>query len=154
VFFFVDRIGDTFRWKGENVATTEVAEVVSIFPGIAEVNVYGVSVPGKDGRAGMAALTLKEGVLPPGGSEGFDVAGLAAHCIKNLPAYAVPVFLRFLPEVPITGTFKHQKVELRKEGCDPSTLADPLYFMNPETKTYEALTPKAYLALVTGPSKL
>jgi len=154
---FVDRIGDTFRWKGENVATTEVAEVVSLFEGIAEANVYGVQVPGKDGRAGMAALTLKEGYLPPsapGAGTHFDVHGLAKHCTKNLPSYAVPVFLRFLPEVPITGTFKHQKVQLRKEGADPSVIPDPLFFLNPDSKTYEPLTPPAYLTLATGSSKL
>jgi len=88
-FYFCDRIGDTFRWKGENVSTTEVAEVLSVFPGVKEVNVYGVEVKGADGRAGMAAMVLDDNI---------DLKGLATHAIKDLPSYAVPVFLRKLPE--------------------------------------------------------
>src|SRR3974390_3680622 len=89
-FYFVDRIGDTFRWKGENVATSEVSEALGAVAGIREANVYGVAVPGMDGRAGMAAL-----VVP----QGFDIAALAAKLEGNLPAYARPVFLRLEPEI-------------------------------------------------------
>ena len=88
-FYFCDRIGDTFRWKGENVSTTEVAEILSIFPGLKEVNVYGVEVKGTDGRAGMAAIVA---------DHSLDFAKLGAHAAKELPAYAVPLFLRILPE--------------------------------------------------------
>ena len=87
-FYFVDRIGDTFRWKGENVATSEVAEALSAVPGIQEANVYGVAVPGMDGRAGMAALVV---------DGGFDIAGLAHRLEGRLPHYARPVFLRLQP---------------------------------------------------------
>src|SRR5207247_6272868 len=102
-FYFVDRIGDTFRWKGENVATSEVSEAITVFPGIAEANVYGVSIPGKDGRAGMAALVV-EGNL--------DLAALRAHLVAHLPEYARPLFLRIKSEIDVTGTFKQKKVDL------------------------------------------
>ncbi|KAI8910911.1 AMP-dependent synthetase and ligase, partial [Gorgonomyces haynaldii] len=117
-YYFMDRIGDTFRWKGENVSTTEVAEAMSSYPGIEEANVYGVLVPGADGRAGMAALTVKPG---------FDISGLAKHCISRLPSYAVPLFIRILPEMQTTGTMKQIKHELRTQGCDPSKTQDPIY---------------------------
>jgi fatty-acyl-CoA synthase len=138
-FFFIDRIGDTFRWKGENVATSEVAEALSAVPGIKEVNVYGVTVPGMDGRAGMAALVV---------SGGFDLAGLAGRLAGKLPPYARPIFLRLQPEIQVTGTFKQRKVELVKEGFDPGTIADPLYWLDPSTGRYEPLTAEHYQAIV------
>jgi fatty-acyl-CoA synthase len=122
-FYFVDRIGDTFRWKGENVSTNEVAEVLSLCPGVREANVYGVAVPGQDGRTGMAALVV---------DDGFDPARLAERATRELPAYARPLFLRILPEIEITGTFKHRKVELVKEGFDPAVVRDPLFFLDGE----------------------
>jgi len=88
-YYFCDRIGDTFRWKGENVSTTEVAEVLSVFPGLKEINVYGVAVKGTDGRAGMAAIVA---------DDSLDFAKFGAYAAKELPAYAVPLFLRRLPE--------------------------------------------------------
>lgn len=145
-FYFVDRIGDTFRWKGENVATSEVAEALSLYPGIKEANVYGVKLGSMDGKAGMAAIIA--------GPE-FDLAGLPAYLDKQLPAYARPLFLRMLQhEMEITGTFKHRKVELVKEGFDPSLLTDPIFWLNPETKSYETLDPEASLRLVSGEVKL
>ncbi len=144
-FYFVDRIGDTFRWKGENVATSEVAEALGVVPGIREANVYGVSVPGMDGRAGMAAL-----VVDPA----FDPAGLAQAIGRNLPAYAVPIFLRLTPEMEVTGTFKQRKVELVKEGFDPATIVTPLYWLNPATRTYEPLTRQVYADIISGRVKL
>merc|ERR1719183_2028676 len=84
-FYFVDRIGDTFRWKGENISTMEVSEVVSSFPGIVDANVYGVQIPGKDGRACMVALTTEKNELP-------DAGKLATYCRANLPGYSIPVF--------------------------------------------------------------
>ncbi|MFK7895686.1 MAG: long-chain-acyl-CoA synthetase [Myxococcota bacterium] len=121
-FYFVDRIGDTFRWKGENVATSEVSEVISVDPGIDEANVYGVPISGTDGRAGMAALVT---------NENFDVDRLGALIEKELAFYAKPLFLRVLPQMEITGTFKHRKVDLVREGFDPSSLADALYLLDP-----------------------
>src|SRR5580658_6428453 len=99
-FYFVDRIGDTFRWKGENVATSEVAEAICSFPGVKHANVYGVAVPGTEGRAGMAAL-VSDHVL--------DLGGLRKHLWQRLPPYACPLFLRIRNEVELTGTFKYAK---------------------------------------------
>src|SRR3569832_131885 len=143
-FYFVDRFGDTFRWKGENVATSEVAEALGVVPGIAEANVYGVAVPGQDGRAGMAALV----VAPT-----FDPTLLKDTLKDNLPAYARPMFLRLKPEMEITGTFKQRKVELVKEGFDPSAIADPLYWYNTATERYERLDAAAYADIVSGRAK-
>jgi len=121
-FYFVDRIGDTFRWKGENVSTGEVAAALSTAPGVVEANVYGVAVPGADGRAGMATLVV---------DDAFDLAALQAVSESHLPAYARPVFLRLQPHIEITGTFKYRKVDLVAEGFDPLTINDPLYFRDP-----------------------
>jgi fatty-acyl-CoA synthase len=115
-FYFVDRMGDTFRWKGENVATTEVAAALNSFPGIVEANVYGVAVPGSDGRAGMAALEI---------AGNLDLTGLKVHLATRLPAYARPVFLRIVRSLAITETFKQKKQDLARGGFDP--IADPLY---------------------------
>jgi len=120
-YYFVDRIGDTFRWKGENVSTTEVAETISAFPGVLEATVYGVAVPGHDGRAGMAAVVV-DNVAE------FDLAGLRVELAERLPAYARPLFLRFRPKLDLTGTFKPRKVELVTQGFDPERCGDPIYF--------------------------
>jgi fatty-acyl-CoA synthase len=144
-FYFVDRIGDTFRWKGENVATSEVSEALSVIPGIKEANVYGVAVPDMEGRAGMAALVT---------TPGFDVSTLPAALANNLAPYARPVFLRMLSEIEITGTFKQRKVELVREGFDPSVIADPLYWLDPASGRYEPLTTDAHAKIVTGSVKL
>ncbi len=129
-FYFVDRIGDTFRWKGENVATSEVAEVLGVHPGIEEANVYGVALPGMEGRAGMAALVVREDL---------DLEALSAHVVAQLAPYARPLFLRLLPAMEITGTFKHRKVDLVREGFDPRKVEDPVYFLDPETNRYVRL---------------
>jgi fatty-acyl-CoA synthase len=144
-FYFIDRIGDTFRWKGENVATSEVAEAISIFPGIKEANVYGVKVPGTDGRAGMAALVT---------ASPLDLTKFKAHLEKNLAAYARPIFLRIQGEIEVTGTFKHRKIELVKEGYDPRTVKDPLSFLDPVDSQYVALTPELYDRIVAGEIRL
>ena len=119
---FVDRIGDTFRWKGENVSTNEVAEILNGAEGLLEANVYGVRVPGTEGRAGMAALKV---------TEDFDLEGFAAFVMEKLPGYQRPLFIRLLgEEMRATSTFKQQKVDYRKEGFDPSAIRDPLYLMS------------------------
>jgi len=117
-FYFVDRIGDTFRWKGENVSTGEVEEVIAACPGVVEVAVYGVAIPGAEGRAGMA-------VIVPG--DGFDLAQLRQHLAQRLPDYARPVFLRIRDGIALTGTFKPQKQQLALEGYDPAAIGDDLY---------------------------
>jgi len=137
-FYFVDRIGDTFRWKGENVSTTEVAEALSSCEGILEINVYGVEVPGHDGRAGMAALVV---------GDDFDLDKLAEISARNLPAYARPRFVRLLPEIDVTGTLKYRKVDAVREGFDPAAVADPLYFLDPDSDSYVQLDAVAFASI-------
>jgi fatty-acyl-CoA synthase len=144
-FYFVDRIGDTFRWKGENVATSEVAEALQTIAGISEANVYGVVVPGYEGRAGMAAL-----VADPL----FDVTKLAEQLKGNLAAYARPIFLRLLPRMELTGTFKQRKVDLAKQGFDPAQIDMPLYVLDSQSQRYEPLNVRRYDDVVTGRLKL
>ncbi len=134
-YYFVDRIGDTFRWKGENVSTTEIAEVISVFPGVLEVNVYGVSVPHMEGRAGMASIVC---------TDQFNLEALHDYLAQELPDYARPLFLRLQPEIETTGTFKHRKVELVKEGFDPQRCPDPLFFDDPETGAFGQLDSKVF----------
>jgi fatty-acyl-CoA synthase len=122
-FYFLDRLGDSFRWKGENVATTEVSEAINSFPGIMESNVYGVAIPGCDGRAGMAALVA--------GNE-LNLGELRAHLIDRLPHYARPLFLRIRPQMATTVTFKYSKTDLILDGYDPGRTSDALYFNHPE----------------------
>lgn len=144
-FYFVDRIGDTFRWKGENVATSEVSEALSLVPGVSEANVYGVSIPGLEGRAGMAALTT---------SGELDLDLLADTLVAALAPYARPVFLRMKGEMDATATFKHKKVDLAREGFDPSTTSDPLYFREPDAGRYLPLDADGYRAIVAGKVRL
>jgi len=117
-FYFVDRIGDTFRWKGENVSTTEVAEAFNKFSGITDTNVYGVHVPGHEGRAGMAAIVCQD----------CNLGELHRHLQALLPDYARPLFLRVRNNIEMTTTFKQKKIDLVKQGFDPSQISDPLYF--------------------------
>jgi citronellyl-CoA synthetase len=140
---FIDRVGDTFRWKGENVSTNEVAEVINGFPQMAESTVYGVQVPGADGRCGMAALVVR------GPVEKFDFAGFAKHVRSQLPSYAWPLFLRIQPELETTGTFKQIKSELRKQGFDPQVVSDPLFVMPPKQGGYVPFTDELHRAIQT-----
>ncbi|MEL6723919.1 MAG: long-chain-acyl-CoA synthetase [Pseudomonadota bacterium] len=142
--YFIDRIGDTFRWKGENVSTNEVAEFVARAPGIATANIYGVSVPGTDGRAGMAAITTDGEV---------DFETLYTWMSEQLPKYAIPLFFRVQQQAETTGTFKYRKVELVKEGFDPATVTEPLWYFDPETDKYEPLTPDAHETILSGAVK-
>jgi fatty-acyl-CoA synthase len=144
-FYFIDRIGDTFRWKGENVATSEVAEVLSVAKGVREANVYGVTVPGNEGRAGMAALVV---------DDGFDPADLYAHVARSLPTYARPVFVRIGAELEITGTFKHRKVDLVKQGFDPASVPDPVLYADPAAQSYVPLAPELHARIVAGELRL
>ncbi len=144
-FYFIDRIGDTFRWKGENVATSEVAEALSVLGGVVEANVYGVRVPGKDGRAGMAALVT---------TADFDPVRLAQQLGRSLPPYACPVFLRLTPEMEITGTFKQRKIDLMNDGFDPRRIANPLYVLDPRTLVYRTLDATTYDDIIAGRLKL
>ena len=144
-FYFVDRIGDTFRWKGENVSTTEVAEVIARYPGVDEVNVYGVKIGAMDGRAGMAAIT-------PG--EGFVLEGLRAHLAQELPFYARPLFIRLQPAIETTGTFKYRKIDLVRDGFDPAKVEQPLYFDHPAEQKYAPITPELHAQIQAGAFRL
>ena len=119
---FVDRLGDTFRWKGENVATTEVEGAIGAREEVDQAVVYGVPMPGAEGKAGMAAVRLHD-------RSEFDGAGLAEHLRRALPVYAVPVFVRLAAELEHTSTYKSRKTELRDQGYDSSTFDDPLYVL-------------------------
>ncbi len=144
-FYFVDRIGDTFRWKGENVSTSEVAEAIGAFPGVKEANVYGVEIPGTEGRAGMAALIT---------DWGFDLAELREHLTARLPHYARPLFLRIGKEMEVTGTFKHTKTELVRQGYNPSMTADTLYFHHPELQAFVRLDQTLFARIHAGEIRL
>ncbi len=144
-FYFVDRIGDTFRWKGENVATSEVAEAISVFPGVKEANVYGVKVPGTDGCAGMVSMVAAPDI---------DLLAFKSHLERNLPAYARPIFVRLQKEMEVTGTFKHRKVELVKEGYEPTAVGDPLFFLDPVTSQYVRLTKELHDRINAGEIRL
>jgi acyl-CoA synthetase (AMP-forming)/AMP-acid ligase II len=132
---FVDRLGDTFRWKGENVSTTEVERVVNSLEQVAESAAYGVLVPGTEGRAGMVAIVP---AVPPAS---FDLAALARALQKGLPPYAVPRFVRLTTRLDTTATLKIKKSALKKEGFDSRRARDPLFVLLPGGKEYEALTP-------------
>jgi fatty-acyl-CoA synthase len=140
-YYFVDRIGDTFRWKGENVSTTEVAEVIAACPGVAEAVVYGVAVPGAEGRAGMAAIV-------PAGD--FDLTVLRRYVAKRLPEYARPLFLRLREVIEATGTFKPQKQELMRDGFDPSVTGDAIYFDDRPHGAFVRLDPAFHQRLQNG----
>jgi acyl-CoA synthetase (AMP-forming)/AMP-acid ligase II len=132
--FFVDRLGDTFRWKSENVSTNEVADMMGRFSQIAETNVYGVQVPGYDGRAGAASVVMADGVT----ESTFDLQALARHAREMLPGYAVPLFLRITPALDYTGTLKIQKGRLKSEGVDPDKITgkDRIFWLPPNGNRY------------------
>ncbi|MDN5622361.1 long-chain-acyl-CoA synthetase [Acinetobacter guillouiae] len=137
---FVDRLGDTFRWKGENVSTTEVENICSEYPKITEAVVYGVEIPNTNGRAGMAAITLHDGEE----LTEQDLSQLAAEFKKNLPAYAVPVFLRIQQIVETTGTFKYQKNKLKEQAFNPEKTSDRLLVLLPSANAYCDVTAEVF----------
>jgi fatty-acyl-CoA synthase len=143
--YFVDRVGDTFRWKGENVSTSEVEIAISSMPGVKHAVVSGVAVPGHEGRAGMAAITPREGV---------DVEGLYRHLAERLPTYARPIFLRLQPDAETTGTLKYRKVDLAAAGFDPMKTSDPLFVADSERNTYAPITPELFRTIVAGGVRL
>ena len=144
-YYFVDRIGDTFRWKGENVATTEVSEALCSSPGILAATVYGVPVPGAEGRAGMAALVI--------GAD-FDLEDLSRHLAGQLADYARPAFLRITSELAMTETFKQKKQQLADEGFDPAAIGDPLFFRDTATGCYTRLDRSAFDRIAAGAVRL
>jgi len=141
-FYFVDRIGDTYRWKGENVSTAEVAEVISVAKGVRSATVSSVPVPGAEGQAGLAALEI---------DGEFDPASFW-QAAQGLPGYAQPRFVRVLPRLSTTGTFKIQKMELRTGGVDPNRVDDPLFVRVDDG--YVRLTPDLWTDIVEGRFRL
>uniref|UniRef100_A0A671MGL6 long-chain-fatty-acid--CoA ligase n=1 Tax=Sinocyclocheilus anshuiensis TaxID=1608454 RepID=A0A671MGL6_9TELE len=145
--YFHDRVGDTFRWKGENVATTEVADILMMVDCIEEANVYGVKVEGHEGRIGMAAVKLKEG-------REFDCVTTCSVLANYLPVYARPRFIRIQNSLEVTGTFKMKKVKLVEEGFDPKSIRDPLYFLDLTQKKYIPLSQEIHKSIMSQDIKL
>uniref|UniRef100_A0A671NSG5 long-chain-fatty-acid--CoA ligase n=1 Tax=Sinocyclocheilus anshuiensis TaxID=1608454 RepID=A0A671NSG5_9TELE len=140
---FRDRVGDTFRWKGENVATTEVTEILGLVDFIQEASVYGVQVPGNEGRAGMAAVIVRPECT-------FDGKKLFSHVLRELPSYARPLFIRLQESLEMTSTFKQQKFALVESGFDPCSISQPLFFLDCSEKSYVPLTSSVYDSIVSG----
>src|SRR3984885_4154478 len=140
-FYFVDRIGDTFRWKGENVATSEVSEAICAFPGVKHANVYGVTIPGTEGRAGMAALVTEHE---------FGLAEFRRHLMSHLPPYARPLFLRIRKNMDLTGTFKYSKTDLVNDGFNPVACKDAVYFDDPQSGALIRLDRELYDRIQKG----
>lgn len=139
--YFKDRTGDTFRWKGENVSTSEVEAQVSNVAGYRDTVVYGVEIPNTEGRAGMAAILDVDQTI--------DLDALAIGLKSLLPTYARPQFIRLLSKVDMTGTFKLKKVDLQKEGFDPSKIGDSLYYMSTNGK-YSRLDKDVHEKILKG----
>jgi fatty-acyl-CoA synthase len=144
-FHFVDRVGDTFRWKGENVATSEVHEAVLDCPGVVDAATYGVAISGADGRAGMAAVVV---------DDRFDLREFRDHISRRLPAYAHPVFVRICAGLDTTETFKQKKQQLVSEGLDPRLVADPLFFLDAKSAAYLAIDAASYARILDGAIRL
>lgn len=144
-FYFIDRVGDTFRWKAENVATGEVAAALSKFDGITQANVYGVQVPGYDGRAGMASIISE--AAP-------DLEKLREHLEASLPHYARPVFLRLSQESDVTGTFKFKKTNLVKAGFNPANIDEPVYVFDGVSGKYIQIDEALYKKIEAGDMRL
>src|SRR5216683_2414712 len=144
-FHFVDRVGDTFRWKGENVATSEVHEAVADCPGVVEAAIYGVAIPGADGRAGMAAVVV---------DDTFDLAEFRNRLWRRLPAYACPVMVRFCTALDTTNTFKQKKQQLVREGFDSRLVTDPLFYLDARSGGYRPIDEESYKCISNGSLRL
>jgi len=144
-FYFVDRIGDTFRWKGENVATAEVAAALTAFAGVREATVYGVAIPGAEGAAGMAAIVV-DGEL--------NLPDFHRHVEARLPPYARPLFVRITDQIAATATFKPNKTGLKREGYDPAAMSDPIYFDDAASKSFVRLDELLYAGIRAGKLRL
>ncbi|XP_032510576.2 long-chain fatty acid transport protein 4-like [Danaus plexippus] len=144
--YFRDRTGDTFRWRGENVSTTEVEAAISRVADQRDAVVYGVEIPNTDGRAGMCGIVDADGTL--------DLEKLAKDIAKDLPKYARPIFIRIMHSMDMTATFKLRKVDLQKEGYNPNTVRDKLYYLDPKHNRYMSLGPEEYEKIISGQIRL
>ncbi len=147
---FVDRLGDTFRWRGENCSTNEIAEVLQQHYQVVQANVYGVQIPGTEGRAGMAALNLASGYT----ASSFDWQGFTAHVRRDLASYAQPVFIRVQDEADTTSTFKLLKGALKEQAYHPhKTGGDPVYVLLPKGECYVPMDAAIYAAIMNGETR-
>lgn len=144
-YYFKDRLGDTYRWRGENVSTAEVEAIIGNVLGFNDCVVYGVSIPHAEGKAGMAAILDTDNTI--------DMEKLANGIRGSLPPYAQPLFVRLLKEFPMTGTFKIKKRELQLEGFDIHKLKDPVYFLHGDG-VFRKLTEKDYDDVMNGRARL
>ena len=145
-FQFIDRVGDTFRWKGENVSTNEVGEIISQTPGIEFANVYGVEIPGTEGKAGMAALVLNQNLV----DSDQVTSKLFANVRENLPVYARPVFIRILEDLPTTSTHKMQKNKLKEEAFNINEISETVLVKKPGEQEYTELDSDFYSMIMDG----
>ena len=143
--YFTDRTGDTFRWRGENVSTTEIENTASKIIKNLQVACYGVEIPGAEGRAGMIAIVHQDDI---------NLADLCRELQERLPTYAVPLFVRVVEKLEYTATEKIIKRKLREEGFDIKHIVDPLYFMDPVSKTYIPLSEDVYKKIIDKEYKL
>jgi fatty-acyl-CoA synthase len=146
-YYFLDRAGDTFRWKGENVSTTQVSETITAFTDIKDANVYGVSIPGTEGRAGMAAIVVED-------INSFDLAAFRLHLRQNLPYFARPLFLRFQSRLEVTSTFKQRKIDLVAQGFDPARSGDIIFFDDPRAGAFIPVDPVVHEHITQGRLRL
>jgi citronellyl-CoA synthetase len=143
---FADRVGDTFRWKGENVSTQEVEKAIDTFPGVSSSAVYGITIPGTDGKAGMAAIITEE-------KTPIEISKLAGHLKTSLPKYAVPLFVRFVPDFEWTATHKIKKTNLKNQGYDSSQVRERVYVLLPGSEGYVPLNDEIYRNMIAGKYK-
>jgi fatty-acyl-CoA synthase len=143
-FYFVDRIGDTFRWKGENVATSEVAAAICELDGVVDAAVTRVEITRCDGKAAMAVLVADGNI---------DLAALRRHLVERLPPYARPLFVVIRGAIEVTGTFKHKKAA-RDVSYDPAASADPIYFNDPAREAFIRLDADLYRRIRSGEVRL
>jgi len=139
---FVDRVGDTYRWKGENVSTNEVGEIINGADSVAYCNVYGVQLPGTDGRAGMVGISAHH--------ENLNIEAISEHIMEKVPSYARPLFIRQIVDMDTTGTFKMKKGELREQAFHLEKCSDPLFVLKPGASRYEALDQAFYQQIMAG----
>ncbi|KAF4095279.1 hypothetical protein G5714_024357 [Onychostoma macrolepis] len=145
--YFQDRVGDTFRWKGENVSTNEVSDILTMATSLEEANVYGVTVQGYEGRTGMATITLKK-------DHQFEPDAIFSHVTAYLPSYARPRFIRIQDCLAVTYTFKQLKGKLVEEGFNPAVITDPLFVLDETVKSYRPLTRDTYQSILDGHFRL
>ncbi|XP_074601374.1 long-chain fatty acid transport protein 4-like [Brevipalpus obovatus] len=145
--YFKDRIGDTYRWRGENVSTNEIESLIARYLNMTDVAVYGVEIPGEEGRVGMAAIVNQNDNL-------IDLDRLLAHLRESLPNYALPHFIRILSEMKLTGTMKISKYELRQEAFDLGKISDPIFYLDTKHRRYERLSRNVYEDIMNAHHRL